>query len=146
MKCLEISDYLIDYVLEELNPELQIQVNEHLAICKKCQAEVQQTQGFIDNFRGTARFEPTSEVYKKIAEQVRMPKPEHRRLFGIPRNFVFAFGTFLLGIVLTRSIDLFIVNARRPSRIEARQEAPRNMPFSDTVEFYSVPAKNLARI
>ncbi|KPL12849.1 hypothetical protein AMJ74_06030 [candidate division WOR_3 bacterium SM1_77] len=146
MKCSEMKNYLIDYVLEELDSELQIQVNEHLAICKKCRGEILQTEAVIDSFKDSARFKPTPGVYGKISEQIRVAKPERPRIFGMPRSLVFALGAFLFGIVVTRSIDAIIVNVREPSSIEVRQEAPRKVPFSDTVEFYSVPAKNLARI
>ena len=146
MKCSEMKNYLVDYVLEELDSELQIQVNEHLAICKKCRGEILQTEAVIDSFKDSARFKPTPGVYGKISEQIRVAKPERPRIFGMPRSLVFALGAFLFGIVVTRSIDAIIVNVREPSSIEVRQEAPRKVPFSDTVEFYSVPAKNLARI
>jgi len=146
MKCSEIENHVTDYVLEELAPELQIQVNEHLAICDKCRGEVQHTEAVIAAFRDSARFRPAPDVYGRIAEQVRAPKSERARLFGLPRSLVFAFGAFLLGIVITRSVDSIIMNIREPSGIEVRQEPPRKTPFSDTVEFYSVPAKNLARI
>ncbi|MGB7054940.1 MAG: zf-HC2 domain-containing protein [bacterium] len=146
MNCSEAKKYLTDYVLEELDPELQIQVNEHLAICKKCAGQVLQTAAVIDSFKDSARFKPTPGVYGRITDQIRVPKPERSRIFGMPRSLVFALGAFLFGIVVTRSIDFIIMNVREPSSIEVRQEAPRKVPFSDTVEFYSVPAKNLARI
>jgi anti-sigma factor RsiW len=146
MKCSEIRNHITDYVLEELAPELQIQVNEHLAVCDDCRGEVQHAEAVIATFRDSARFRPAPDVYRKIAEQVRALKSEHSRLFGLPRNLVFAFGAFLLGIVITRSVDSIVMNVSEPSGIEVRQESPRKAPFSDTVEFYSVPAKNLARI
>ena len=39
MKCPEIENHLADYILGELCPELEIQVNEHLAVCEKCRGE-----------------------------------------------------------------------------------------------------------
>lgn len=146
MKCAKIKNLLFDYVLEELAPELQIQVNEHLAICEKCSNEVKRIEALIKDFKDSERFKPVSNIYGRIARQIRVPKAERARFFGMPRSVVFAFAAFLLGIVITRSIDAIIMNIRVPSRIEVRQETPRKTPFSDTVEFYSVPAKNLARI
>jgi len=146
MKCSEMKKYLIDSVLEELDPELQMQVNEHLAICKTCRGEVQQTEAVIDSFRDPTRFKPASHVYGRIAKQIKMPEVKHASLAGMPKSLVFALGAFLLGIAVTKSVDAVIMNVRRPERIEVRQESPRRVPFSDTVEFYSVPAKNLARI
>ena len=146
MICSEMKNYLLDYVLEELPPEVQIQVNEHLAICQKCKGEVQQTEALIKGFKDSETFEPAPGIYGRIVRQISVPKPQRARFFGVPRGVVFAFAAFLLGIVITRSIDVIVMNVREPSRIEVRQEIPRRVPFTDTVEFYSVPAKNLARI
>jgi len=66
MKCSEIKNHMIDYVLNELDPEYQIKVNEHLAICSECRGELQRTEVVIDGFRGTTRFEPTPAVYGNI--------------------------------------------------------------------------------
>jgi hypothetical protein len=52
----------------------------------------------------------------------------------------------MLGIVMTKAIDSLFVSVERTSPVEVKQEQLRPAPFSDTVEFYSVPAKNLARI
>lgn len=146
MNCTEIKDYFFDYVLGEIDPELQIQVNEHLAVCERCRGEVMKTEALIDDLKSASRFKPAPDIYGSIPARIRAPRSTHPRLIGIPRSVVFALGSFLLGIVLTRSIDTMIVNTRRTQRIEVRKEAPRKVPFSDTVEFYSVPAKNLARI
>ncbi|KPK64727.1 hypothetical protein AMJ83_00605 [candidate division WOR_3 bacterium SM23_42] len=146
MKCNEIENLQLDYVLEELTPELKIQVNEHLAICEKCSNEVKQTEALIKGFKDSERFNPASNVYGRISRQISVPEPKRVRFLGMPRSVVFAFAAFVLGIVITRSTDTIIMNIRAPSRTEVRQETPRKTPFSDTVEFYSVPAKNLARL
>lgn len=146
MRCNEIRNLQFDYVLEELAPELQIQVNEHLAICEKCSNDVTQTETLIKGFKDSKKFKPASNIYGRISRHIDVPKPKRVRFLGMPRSVVFAFAAFVLGIVITRSIDTIITNGRGPSRMEVRQEAPRRTPFSDTVEFHSVPAKNLARI
>ena len=146
MHCGDMKEYLIDHILEELDPELQIQVNEHLAVCEKCRAEAAETERMVDGFKESARFRPVPGIYGDIAEQIRKPKPVRARLFGVPKSLAFALGAFLLGIIVTRSFETVINSRIEPSRIEVRQEVPRVAPFSDTVEFYSVPAKNLARI
>jgi anti-sigma factor RsiW len=146
MNCADTKEYLIDHILEELDPELQIQVNEHLAVCEKCRGEMERTGRLVERVSASSGFKPVAEVYERIREQIRMPRPKPARFFGVSRSLVFALGAFLLGIIMTRSIDTIIRNRAQPSRIEVRQEVPRVAPFSDTVEFYSVPAKNLARI
>jgi anti-sigma factor RsiW len=146
MNCEDTKKYLVDHVLGELAPELQIRVNEHLAVCDKCRTEAAATERMVDGFRESVRFMPAPDVYRDISTRIRKTKPGRARLFGIPKSLVFALGAFLLGIVVTRSIDTVSRNRTESMRIEVRQEAPRKTPYSDTVEFYSVPAKNLARI
>ncbi|MDH4210203.1 MAG: hypothetical protein OEV79_01990 [candidate division WOR-3 bacterium] len=146
MKCTEISKYMLDNVLEELPAELQIQVNEHIATCQKCHAEMRHVEATVSAFKNSARFRPSPDIYAKIRSQLRVQKPRSARLLGVPRSLVYAFGAFLLGVTMTRSIDTFVTKNAEPVRIEVRQETPQRGPFSDTVEFYAVPAKNLARI
>ena len=146
MNCSEIKEYLLDHILEELDPELQIQINEHLAVCGQCRTEAAATERLVDGFAASARFEPVPDVYRDIAGRIGKKQPSRAKLFGIPRSFVFALGAFMLGIIVTRSVDTIVRNRTEPSGIEVRQELPRKVPFSDTVEFYSVPAKHLARI
>ena len=146
MTCSEMRNCLVDYVLWELAPELEIQVNEHLAICEKCRGEVRETESVVNRIRDSAKFRPAPDIYGKITDRIRVRKPQRARIFWMPRSLVFAFGAFLLGVVITKSIDEITTNVRQPSGIEVRQEAPGGVPFSDTVEFYSVPAKNLASI
>jgi hypothetical protein len=107
---------------------------------------MERTGRLVERVSASSGFKPVAEVYERIREQIRMPRPKPARFFGVSRSLVFALGAFLLGIIMTRSIDTIIRNRAQPSRIEVRQEVPRVAPFSDTVEFYSVPAKNLARI
>jgi anti-sigma factor RsiW len=146
MKCSEMSDYFADYVLGELAPELEIQMNEHLAICEECRGELKKTESVVDGFRDSVKFEPSRDISGKIKKQIRIEMPERPRIFGMPRSLAFVLGAFLLGVVMTKSIDNIITKVRQPSGMEVRQETPGRVPFPDTVEFYSVPAKNLASI
>ncbi|UCG29825.1 MAG: zf-HC2 domain-containing protein [candidate division WOR-3 bacterium] len=146
MKCSEIDNYIVDHVLDELSPELQIQVNEHLAVCKGCLAEAERAKAVISDFKNAARFVPAPGTFRKIVKQVQLQKPQRARFFGLPRGLVYSFAAFLFGVVITKSIDRVISGTVQPVRIEVRQEIPRGTPYSDTVEFYAAPAKNLARI
>jgi anti-sigma factor RsiW len=146
MKCPEIENHLADYILGELCPELEIQVNEHLAVCEKCRGEARKTESLIDSFRDSVKFVPPQGVYDKIREQIKVREPQRTRNMGMPRRLVFAFGAFLLGVVMTRAVEEIAANAGQSVKIEVRHEKPSRMPSSDTVEFYSVPAKNLASI
>ena len=146
MKCSEIREHLFDHVMGELTPEIEMQVNEHLAVCGECREELQKVEALAKIMGNAARFSPAPRSYAKIAEQLRTPRRQAARLFGFDRNLVFALGAFLFGIVLTRSIDTVVAHTRQPVRIEVRQEEPGTTPFADTIEFYAVPARNLARI
>ena len=146
MTCRETKSNLIDHALGELPAEVEIQVNEHLSVCQRCRAEFQEIGKTIGGIEEGERFKPAAGVYRRISDGIIAPKPNPSRVFGIPKSLVFAFGAFLLGIVLTRSIETVIISSRRAPEIEVRQQQPQKVPFSDTVEFYSVPAKNLARI
>jgi predicted anti-sigma-YlaC factor YlaD len=145
MKCIEIRECLFDHILGELDPEVEIQVNEHLAVCEVCRREFGKAESVVRSLRKGKPFEPAPAVYGRIAGSLTASRRQRTRLLGMPRSLVFALGAFLFGVVLTRSIDTVATIGRRPARIEVRQEEPRISPFSDTVEFYSVPAKNLAR-
>jgi predicted anti-sigma-YlaC factor YlaD len=146
MKCSEMKEFIFDHVLGELAPEVEIRVNEHLAMCETCRREQHEVDAAFEGFKNAARFEPAPGIYEKITAHMKVPRQRGARLLGIPRNLILALGAFLLGVVITRSIDTVVTRTRGPVRIEVRQEEPRKMPFSDTVEFYSVPAKNLAKI
>ena len=146
MKCQETKKHLLDYVLEELPPELQIQINEHLATCAKCRAESDRIETTVSAFKNSVTFNPSPEIFARVRDQVPLKKPRSARLFGVPRSLVYAFGAFLLGIVMTRSMDTFVTWYEQPVQIEVREEKLREVPYSDTVEFYAAPARNLARI
>lgn len=145
-ECSEITNHLVDYVLAELEPEVEIQVNDHLAVCEACRFELQRRESIIEGFRNSAKYRPSSDLYSKIAGRFKVRESQRGRLLGVPRSLVFAFGAFVLGVVITSSIDRVIANVNRTSRMESWQQIPDTIPFSDTVEFYSVPAKNLASI
>ena len=146
MKCQETKKHLFDYVLEEIPPELQIQINEHLATCVKCRAEFDRIETTVSAFKSLGTFKPSPEIFVRVRDQVPLKKPRSARIFGFPRSLVFAFGAFLLGVVMTRSLDTFMTLNERPVQIEVREERLREVPYSDTVEFYAAPARNLARI
>ncbi len=146
MKCIEIREFLFDLILSELDPEVEIKVNEHLAVCDECRAEFSRVDSVVLNLRRGTRFKPAPVVYERIAGSLTVPRRQRAKLLGLPRNLTYALGAFVFGLVLARSIDTVATKGRRPVRMEARQDEPRRVPFSDTVEFYAVPAKNLARI
>ena len=60
MKCKEMQKHLDDYILGELDSVVEIQMNEHLAECKKCQKILEEKEAAMNVFRNTQRFEPAA--------------------------------------------------------------------------------------
>jgi len=146
MDCREIKKYLEDYILEELDPTIEIQINAHLAECEQCRKDSEEKQKLINAFRESHRFAPPLDTYKRIRSSIYVPRKEKRFVWGFPKSFVFATAAFLLGIVLMRTVDVFIFSLQERQKVEVRFEPLQRAPFSDTVQFYTVPVKNLARI
>jgi hypothetical protein len=146
MRCKETREYLVDFILDELLPELQILINEHLTVCEECRGEASRIEATVMGLENSIGFKPSSDVYRKIQDQLPVRRPIRTRILGLPRGLAYTFGAFLMGVILTKSIDTFTTKTTEPLRVEVEQEPSRKGPFSDTVEFYAVPARNLARI
>lgn len=146
MTCIETRKHLLDHILEELSPELQIQVNEHLITCAECRNESGEIEKTVSAFKNSVTLKPSPEIFSRIGIHVPLKKRGSPRFFGVPRSLVYAFGAFVLGAIVTRSMDTFVTGNKQPVQIEVREERLREAPFSDTVEFYAAPARNLARI
>jgi hypothetical protein len=146
MKCAEFREFYDDYILHELESEIEMQVNEHLLECEPCRKEILEREKVIDLFRKSQKFSPPVTLYRRITNGLGVVHKERKPIFGLPKGLVYAAAAFVLGVVMTRAIDSLFVRVERASPVEVKQEQLRPMPFSDTVEFYSVPAKNLARI
>lgn len=146
MKCNKIKQYFDDYILGELDPIIEIQVNEHFAECERCRKEIEKKEAVIRVFKNAKRFEPSDKTYRRIKAHIITPKKEKRLLWLFPKSFVYAAAAFLLGVILMRSIDILLFQTEESPKVEIRYEAPQKEPFSDTVQFYSAPPKNLARI
>jgi hypothetical protein len=146
MKCEERRKYFDDYILGELDPTIEIQINEHVLVCKDCQKEIEDREKTIVLFKGLRRFAPSNRVYKRIRNKIYVPRKEKNLLWGLPRSLIHMAAAFLFGLVLMRSIDFIFLETKESPKIETKQEHMRKSPFSDTVQFYSAPAEHLVRI
>lgn len=146
MKCNEVIKHLNDFVLEELDQETQIQVNEHCAQCDRCQKALTERYAVADLLRGSERFEAPANLYGRVKRNVFVPRKEKPVFWGIPRNLVFAVAMFFIGVVVMRAVDVYVISMQPAAKTEIRTEPLRLEHRSDTVEFYTVPAENLARI
>jgi anti-sigma factor RsiW len=146
MNCEEIKKYLDDYILGEIDPVIEIQISEHLAECQNCQKEIKEREVVIESLKTSEKFEPPNEVYTKIKDDILIPRKEKRLLWGIPKRFSYAAASFVIGVILMHTADVLFLPVENAPKVEIRYEPTRKVPFSDTVQFHSAPAKNLARI
>ncbi len=145
MDCREIIKHLEDYVLGELDPSIEIQINEHLTECENCQKAIEERESLVSLFKKSRRFKPSHEAYRRVHSHIRVPRKRSRFVWGLPKSLVFVTAAFLLGIMVMRAIDVFFFSLAERQKVEARYEPLQRVPFSDTVQFYTVPVKNLAR-
>ncbi len=146
MKCKEMQKYFDDYILGELGSAIEMQMNEHLAECKKCQKILEDKEAVLDVFRNTQKFEPGAGTYGRIKKRIVMQKKPRGLFWVFPKSLVYVAASFVLGLVLMRTVDIIMLQRVKNPQVEMRYEPSRKEPFSDTVQFYSAPPKNLARI
>lgn len=146
MDCKEIKKYLEDYILDELEPTIEIQINEHLAECERCRQECEENERSINVFQKSQRFVPPLDTYQRLRRSIYVSRQARKSVWVFPKSFVFATAAFLLGIVLMRTVDVIIFPLEQKQKTEVRYEPLQREPFTDTVQFYTVPVKNLARI
>jgi len=144
MKCADITGHLYDFVLEELDPDIEIQIHEHLAECVACRAAVQEIEKFTAALHDQTRFTPDRDVYRRI--RCALPHQPKQKLFSwLPMSVGYAIAAFLLGAVVMRAADFFIRGDEQTAEQKIQYEPLRKMPYADTVEFYAVPVENLVR-
>lgn len=146
MNCKEMKEYVDDYILGELDSEIEIQLNEHAVGCEQCQREIAEKEKVIKLFEGSQRFEPPTEMYRRISSRFVLSKKEKKILWKIPRNLVYVMAAFCLGVLLMRTVDVLVLRGEESPQVEMRYESTPKGLISDTIQFYSVPAKNLVEI
>jgi len=146
MKCNEVVKHLNDFVLEELDQETEIQVNEHCAQCDTCQKALTERYAVTDLLKKSERFDAPAHLYGRVKRSVFEPKKERFVFWGVRRSLVFAVAMFFLGVVVMRVVDVYVMSMQPAAKTEIRTEPLRLEQRSDTVEFYTAPAENLARI
>lgn len=146
MKCAEVMKLLNEFVLEELDQETEIKVNEHCSQCNTCQKALNEQYAVADLLRSSERFEPSANLYRRVKSNIIVPEKEKRTFWGIPRSLVFAVAMFFLGVIVMRAVDVYVISMQPAAKNEIQTRPLRLEQRSDTVEFYTVPAENLARI
>ena len=144
MKCIDIKPYLFDFVVGELDPDIEIQVHEHLGDCSSCRSFVEELEAVTSPLKISTRFEPAPGVYRRV--RTVLPRKRPRRVFSwLPVSAGYALAAFLLGAAITHTADTIALRSERAVEREIQYEPPGRMPYADTVEFYTVPVKNLVR-
>ncbi len=147
MKCQELNEYFDDYILGEVDPALEIRINEHLPECSKCRAEVEEKERLTDYFTIKTSRQPPADAYRKIKDRIFLPGRVRKpfwasytvRLAALSAAFVF-------GMILMRVADVVALRSKNEPGIETKARPYYRVPYSDTVQFYAAPAKNLAKI
>jgi anti-sigma factor RsiW len=143
MKCTEIKPYLFDFVVDEVDPDIEIRIHEHLTECTECRVTVQEIEADSARLQSPTWFAPDPSVYRRIRDA--LPRKRKQRIFSwLPVSAGYALAAFLLGAVIMHTADNLLLRERATEK-EVRYEPPSKMPYADTVEFYTVPVKNLAR-
>ena len=146
MRCKETMNLMDDYLLGELTPEVEIQINDHLCECRTCKNELHKKEAEVELIRNSTVFKPGNDAFRRIKMNLPLGERPKDTILFFPRRFVYAFAAFVLGIVLMRSFDILFFEKRELPQAEIKYETRHQEPFVDTVEFYHAPAKNVAKI
>ena len=147
MKCEEVKKFLNDYLLGELDPAIEIQINEHLNECANCQKDLKERENTVSILKDACRYAPAEEAYEKI--RARLEPRKKARPVWMPnwtKSLIFAAAAFLLGMVLMRTADILLIDAKQKPPIEAGYKPAYRIPFSDTIKFYTAPSKTLVKL
>jgi hypothetical protein len=90
-------------------------------------------------------FEPPASAFKRVQDTITVPRRDRRFLWIFPKQIVYTFGAFLLGIIIMRFVDAVFLNRTEEPQVEIYRVPAYREPSADTVQFYTAPAKHLAR-
>jgi predicted anti-sigma-YlaC factor YlaD len=147
MKCEDIKGYFDDFILGETDPAMEIAINEHLLECPACRQELGEQEALFADLRRTTACPPPERAWHEVRRSIqalsRDRKPRFIRWFA---PIVYVTAAFLAGMVLMRAADVISLRSKESPALEIRNRPSYRIPYSDTVQFYAAPAKNLAKI
>lgn len=147
MKCKKLVQYYDDFVLGELKPEEEMLVNNHIQECPACRMEIDGLEKMIAGFREAGALTPRPCVLRKIKGRLKAPHSAGRFLNAFPTRFAYALAAFILGMILMRTADVFLVKRVVETKEDMLQIEPlKKELLADSIYFHAAPAKNLARI
>ncbi len=143
MKCAESKPYLFDFVVDEVDPDIEIRIHEHLSECAECRAYVAEIESVAARLQSPTRFAPDPGAYRRIRDA--LPRKRKQKIFSwLPVSAGYALAAFLFGAVIMHTADNLFMR-ERTTETDVKYEPPSRLPYADTVEFYTVPVKNLVR-
>jgi predicted anti-sigma-YlaC factor YlaD len=147
MDCSQLNKYLIDYLLEELEPVLEMKVNEHLNECSKCQKKMENMESFFTNIKEDKNIKADKKVLQNIKERIGIErKPLLLRFLNRPVKLYYAIATLVFGLLIMSVTD--VINEKiKPQQKEVKKEykilyKPSGTD-SDSIVFYSAPSHRL---
>jgi anti-sigma factor RsiW len=147
MSCEEIRKHIDDYILGEVDPALEIRINEHVLRCVACRKELEEREAGIGYLTSIPKAAVPDSAYRTIRSRLFPPCREKRPFFAsLAGRLVFVSAAFLVGMVLMRTVDVVSFRGKARPAVETKARPYYRIPFADTIKFYSAPAKNLARI
>jgi predicted anti-sigma-YlaC factor YlaD len=147
MSCEEIREHIDDYILGEVDPALEIRINEHVLSCAQCRRELEEREAGIGYFAAVPKAAVPDGAFRTIRSRLFPPRRGKRPFFAsFGGRLVFVSAAFLVGMVLMRMVDVASFRVKARPAIETKARPYYRIPFADTIKFYSAPAKNLARI
>jgi predicted anti-sigma-YlaC factor YlaD len=147
MKCQEFRDHFDDYILGEVEPAIEIRINEHLLECDACRRDIEERETLYKDFRDIPKAGPPGSAFFRVKKSIRQPTRAKKPFYArwSLRTAALA-ATFILGMVLMRGVDVVSLRNREKPTMETGIRPYYRIPYADTIKFYSAPAKNLARI
>ena len=75
MKCAAAQELISDYVDGALSQEVERELQAHLEDCRDCRELARDLASIVQGAKNLASFEPSAEVWSKIATEVRRSRP-----------------------------------------------------------------------
>ena len=70
IRCEYVHSVLEEYLVNELNPDIQAAIETHLATCQPCQNELDFALEIGDTLKGMSKLQPPAEVLDQVAAYV----------------------------------------------------------------------------
>ena len=145
MKCVCAQELLDDYVLNELAPDIEMQLNTHLDGCVPCRKALREREECLAEMESNMELDLPASAFKRIEGSRPLRRRKSRFLWIFPTQVVYTLGAFLLGIIIMRIVDAVLIDRSEESQVEMYRVPAYREPSTDTVHFYTAPAKHLAR-